>query len=232
MKKFAFVLALSMVFAGAVLAEEQPVLMHAGPGGGTYDSDRAVVWSDPPDPAGNIGSSEIILDFQLESELANDFIIETETTICLWRWWGGYWNGYAGPAVNYVVVRIYDDGGCVPMNTLAEVQLNAGDFTETVFEAEPLFEYEALVDFPVAANLYWFGVQGEHAFPPQWGRLAAQTIQVCDSVFKSAYFAYPDWVPAYTVFGADYDASQEMEDDCEPVATETSSWGAIKSLYR
>ena len=44
--------------------------------------------------------------------------------------------------------------------------------------------------------------------------------------------AFPDWIPAIDVFGQPYDASQRMEDECDPTPVEATSWGAIKSLYR
>ncbi|MBD3161178.1 MAG: hypothetical protein GF346_03240, partial [Candidatus Eisenbacteria bacterium] len=170
MKKFAFVLALSAIFAGAALAEE-PMVMYDGPGGSEYDYDRATLWIDPPDAAGNIGSSEIILEFELYSEIANDFILEQDATVRLWRWWGGYWNGYEQYVVNYFMIRIYEDAGCVPGNMLAELQVDIADVDYEVFEAEPLFVHTYCYEVDFAANLYWFGVQGEHAFPPQFGRL-------------------------------------------------------------
>jgi hypothetical protein len=68
-----------------------------------------------------------------------------------------------------------------------------------------------------AATLYWFGAQmKDHAFPPQAGRLASAGVIGCDSVFKSAYFAYPDWTPAIDVFGVAFDCSQEFQSGIPP----------------
>jgi hypothetical protein len=95
------------------------------------------------------------------------------------------------------------------------------------------YVYEFCLEEALVANLYWFSAQmADHPFPPQWGRLASDMTQICDSAFRSDYFAYPDWVPAPDVFGDMFDASQMFEDECIPTATENASWGAIKGLYR
>jgi hypothetical protein len=66
-------------------------------------------------------------------------------------------------------------------------------------------------------------------FPPQGGRLASVGVQSCDSVFKSAYFGYPDWTPGIDVFGVSFDASQAFI--CGITATQPSTWGQIKGMY-
>ena len=89
----------------------------------------------------------------------------------------------------------------------------------------PIFRYEVEnLGFNSQANtLYWFGAQAaDHAFPPQCGRVASAAIVGCDTVFKSAYFGYPDWTPAIDVFGVAFDASQEFEAFTIP----PPDWGA------
>jgi hypothetical protein len=236
MKKFAFVLALSLVVAGLSIAAE-PEIMMPGPGGNPADIDRTVLWLDNPDFAGNSGSSEVINAFGLWSEIANDFILDVDATIQKVTFWGAYWNGFEAPTGAGFNLRYYEDTGCVPAAVpFLEFLLPGNDCCETLADGGDMFsqfQYEYCHELPLAAGLYWFSAQmADHAFPPQWGRLAADMIQVCDAAFRSPYFAYPDWVPAADVFGAPYDASQMFEDVCVPTATETSSWGAIKGLYR
>jgi hypothetical protein len=227
MTKFVFVLALSMFFAGAVLAEA-PTMSVYGEGGGTYDSDRTVIWSDPPDALGSIGSAQEDPISGLDTRLANDFEVATETTICLWRWWGGFWNGDP-VAPDGFLMEWFMDAGCVP-DVAPMATYQADSYNQQPYETE--VEYSVEYDVAFGPGLYWFSTAALLTFPPQWGRLAATGIQVCDTVFRSAYFGYPDWTPAIIVFGYAFDASQEMEDECEPTAVEESSWGAIKSLYR
>ena len=68
---------------------------YAGGGGPPVivESGRDVCWSEPADLNGLIASSEVIGEFGLESEIANDFLLTTDATITLARWWGGYYNG-------------------------------------------------------------------------------------------------------------------------------------------
>jgi hypothetical protein len=238
MKKIAFVLALSFVVAGSALAIN-PSLMAGG--GGTQNivnSGRNVVWSEPVDLEGLIASSEVIGQFALETEIANDFYLSSDATICLARWWGGYYNNNSCSDIGYATnwnLRFYDDGGCVPLSTVAEYLGASANETNVYCQGGlyPIFVYQAGVSVPVTANtLYWFGAQAaDHAFPPQVGRVASGGVVGCDSVFKSAYFSYPDWTPGIDVFGVAFDASQEFEANCD-TPTNSTTWGAIKGLYR
>ncbi len=240
MKKFAFVIAMSLVFVGAAMAA--PVAFEPGPGGppNVVPSGRDVCWSEPADLNGLIASSEQILAFGLESEVANDFV--PTGNISHVTFWGGYYNnstpcssGITTPGFN---LKFYSDGGCVPSSTTPDVAwIVATTFGETSVGCQsgayPMFKWD--IDVTVNAtsgNLYWFGGQVlDHAFPPQGGRLAAATVTGCDSVFRSVYFGYPDWTPGIDVFGVAFDASQEFT--CGGVvATQPSTWGQIKGLYR
>jgi hypothetical protein len=239
MRKVALVLVLSFVAAGGALAVN-PSLSAGGSGSpNVLNSGRYVIWSEPPDLEGLIASSEVIGQFALETEIANDFYLTSYETICVARWWGGYYNnngcGDVGIATNWNV-RFYEDGGCVPLTTVAEY-LGAFAYEANVYcqgGVYPIFEYRTEVSVPVTANtLYWFGAQAaDHAFPPQCGRVASGVVVGCDSVFKSAYFSYPDWTPGIDVFGFAFDASQEFEIGCIVLPTVTTTWGAVKGLYR
>ncbi len=238
MRKVALVLVLSFVATGGALAVN-PSLMAGG--GGTQNvlnSGRDTYWSEPPDLEGLIASSEVIGQFGLETEIANDFYLTQNATV--WAvWWGGYYNnngcGDIGVATNWNL-RYYDDGGCVPLNTVSE---GLGAYANENFVYcqggfYPIFRYTADVCCAVLANtLYWFGAQAaDHAFPPQVGRVASAGVVGCDSVFKSAYFSYPDWTPGIDVFGVAFDASQEFELGICGIATQKTTWGAVKGLYR
>ncbi len=219
MRKVALVLLLSAVASGETLAVNPTVSGGGGGGTNVLNSGRDVLWSEPPDLDGLIASSEVIGQLALETEIANDFYLPNDNILGLARWWGGYYNnngcGDIGVATHWNL-RFYDDGGCVPLNTISE---SVGVFAyETSVYCQggfyPIFRYEAGVFANVTGNtLYWFGAQAaDHAFPPQVGRVASGVVVGCDSVFKSAYFSYPDWTPGIDVFGMAFDASQEFED--------------------
>lgn len=240
MKKFVFVLALSMVVSGLSMASE-PEITLPGPGGSPMGIDRTVLWLDTPDCLAAIASSEVIGAFALESEIANDFMLEEAATIEKVTWWGGYWNyddHTQFPTGSGFNLRYYYDAGCLPEVTpFLEFLLPGDDCCETLTDCpeddDHIFVYEYCHSLPLEPGLYWFSAQmADHPFPPQWGRLSTGIVQICESTFRSEYFAYPEWTPASAVFGYLYDASQMFEDECIPTATEDASWGAIKGLYR
>jgi hypothetical protein len=210
--------ALSMVSVAASRQAGSPV-SHAG-GGGTLPggAGRDVVWTDEVNLEGLIASSEVIGLYGLESEIANDFMLEFDDYIDLARWWGGYFRYAPGdPLITSVNLRFFDDAGCVPGSELLEVIIPNNAHETFVYNQGGLFPiyvyYAAGLNFRVVGGeRYWFEAQaGDHPFPPQWGRVAAVSIQLCDTVFRSAFFAYPDWTPAIDVFYQAFDASQEFE---------------------
>jgi len=234
MKKFAFVIALCFI-AGAALAQPASYVPASGVPN-IVPSGRDVCWSEPADLNGSIGSSEQILAFALETELANDFVPTDALSKAIW--WGGFWSntvpcvsGITTPGFN---LRFFEDAGCIPGTILADLSITT--FTEEVAgcnaNGQPLFKWGAdIAVSTTAGNLYWFDAQmKDHAFPPQAGRLAAGVITGCDTVFRSVYFGFPDWTPAIDVFGYAFDASQEFE--CGITAVQPSTWGQIKGLYR
>ena len=91
MKSVLLVIVLALSVTGMVLAET-PVRMHPGTGApNPGQGDARAMWSEPPDLNGVFGGSEQILQFGLESEIANDFV-PTETTITHVTWWGGFFS--------------------------------------------------------------------------------------------------------------------------------------------
>jgi hypothetical protein len=236
MKLLARILAMSFVAASSAWA--MTPIMSVGPSGppNVASSSRDACWSEPPDYNGLVASSEIIGEFGLETEVANDFRLGTDEIITLARWWGSYYNNNGcGDALAAATwnLEFFDTNACVPGNLLSEYVIPdyAGEaFVYCEAGTYPIFVYEGAISFPVAANtLYWFVAQaGDHPFPPQVGRLSAAIVTGCSSVFRSVYFSYPDWV--VSDLPVIYDASQEFE--CGVVSTKNTSWGAVKAIYR
>jgi hypothetical protein len=229
MRKVALVLFLSLAVAGGAFAAN-PSLSAGGGGMNVLDSDRAIVWSELPNLDGLIASSEVIGDLGLETEIANDFMIsQFNTGITVARWWGGYYNGSGcgeiGVATNWNL-RLYEDAGCTPGNLFLEALGQYSNENAVYCQAGiyPIFQYEANVWFPIMTDTrYWFSAQASsHAYPPQVGRVASASTVGCTTVFRSAFFSFPDWTASTEVFGVEYDASQEFEDaDIPP-----PDWGA------
>lgn len=229
---------LTMGFAGQSVADEPEIFLH-GLGGNPAEPNRDVLWLDNPDFDANVGSSEVMAEIGLETEIANDFLLEEAATIEKVTWWGTYWGnpGEDLPLDGGMNLRFYNDAGCEP-ETVPFVEYLLPDdncCAEYVPGGDGIndFIYEFCFGIPFEPGLYWFSAQhGDHPFFAQWGRLGADMTQMCDSTFRSAYFAYPDWVSCTDVFGDLYDASQMFEDVCEATPTERASWGRVKGLYR
>jgi hypothetical protein len=225
--------------AAGLSAAAEPEIILPGPGGSPADIDREVLWIDTPDIAGNAVTSEIISEYGLESEYANDLFLEQPATIRKVTWWGVYWNGYEGePTGAGFNLRFYnDDGSCFPEDPPFLEFLLPGDVCcEQYFDGGDhysQFEYELCLAQDFSAGPFWFSAQmADHEFPPEWGRLGADMIRLCGGAFRSEYFSYPEWVRGPDVFGCECEGSQMFEDECVPTATETTSWGRVRLLYR
>jgi len=238
MKKFAFVLGLLFVATSAMAADAPVAFSPAGSGHNYVPGTREVCWSNPADLNDAKISSEIIGAFGLETELVNDFMLAADATVTGTIGYGGYYNWIQGdPDITAINWKFYDDGGCVPINLLDTfVGLGTRTYIGMDIYGWPTYKYDNTggVSFAAQANnLYWLGVQAaDHAFPPQWGGQGTGGIVTnCDTLFKSVYFGYPNWTPAGDLVGAPFDLAFELI--CgQPTATESTTWGAIKSLYR
>lgn len=233
-----FSLLLCMLFVTPSAAGgDSPELRLPGPGGNPGSYDRAVLWLDNPDFDANSVSSELIPEIGIESEVAGDFLLDEDVTIRRVTWWGSYWCGYEGVQfASSFSLRFYDDTRCMPESEPLVEYIVDGNANETLAEGGDMYSQfvcTQCVCVPLTAGLYWFSAQvGNHDFPPQWGRIGADMVQQCDSAFRSAYFGYPEWVYCTEIFGDPYDASQMFEDECDATATESTSWGAVRSLFR
>lgn len=206
-----------------------PSTVRAGPegrlptifGGGGGPSQRIasardeVCWSEPVDLSDTRISSEIMDAFGIESEVANDFVINYNALVTKAIGYGGYYNwAPSDPPITSLNWRFYDDAGCVP-GALLSTFMGLGTETFIGFDnyGFPTYRYELSVSQAVnGGEIYWLGLQAaDHPFPPQWGRQGTGGIVMnCETVFKSAFFAYPNWTPAGDVVGRSFDAAQEF----------------------
>jgi hypothetical protein len=220
--------------AAGLSAATEPGRGFPGPGGNPADIDREILWLDNPDFDRGVESSEVIGVFDLWSEMANDFTLETDAAVRKVTWWGTYWNDYVGvPTGSGFNLRFYMDAGCVPEDVpLLEHLLPGNVCCEAFAEGGDQFSqfvYEYCLDLPLPAGLYWFSAQmADHEFPPQWGRQSADQMRVCDSMWRSPYFSYPEWTPPWLF----YEASQMFEDECGATPIRNAGWGTVKGLYK
>lgn len=244
MKKFAFVLALGFIFASAAMAAT-PTTFVAGTGlhhvvntGGGRD----VCNSQPQDIEQNAISSEIIADFQLETEVADDFVGTTKISGA--RWGGLYYNiiNPCDPIIQAPGFNLHwycDDGYCEPTTygTWLYIDSVGGNETSTGCNSAgyPTFAYSASVDHDFCnCAIGWFGAQMQnHVFQPQWGRQATDNIYGCgEAEFYGPIFNFNVWTPLSVLVGSPLDVSQEFDCNGCGVATQPATWGSIKGLYR
>lgn len=169
-------------------------------------------------------SSEIIGLYNLATLVANDFVLTQPTLVTGISWIMSPYNigGASAPEANAdtVYVTFYDDAGCVPGDEIASFVATTDD------AAIRIHQYTLPLSLELPAGLYWVAFQAaDHAFPPQWGACKAASVVGCDAVFKSMYFGYPDWIPAFDIIGSPFDTAFSIE--CEPLIV----YGACCDFY-
>ena len=240
MKKFAFVLALSFVVAGAALAAN-PSLM-AGGQSGTHNivrSGRDVCWSEPADLEGMIASSEVIGVYALETEIANDFYFVTaDNTVNLARWWGGYWNNYGCGDIGYATnwnLRFYNDGGCIPWTHGCRVPGRLRERDVRLLPGRCLSGLPVLasVSVPVTAKRRSTGSarrlpttpsrRSAAVSPPAWSPLATPCSRAPILPIRTG--RRPSTCSVWR-------STPARSSSAGIVPTNNTTWGAIKGLYR
>jgi hypothetical protein len=179
------------------------------------------MWSEPPDLNGLIVTSEVILPYGIDRNIANDFV-PTESVITHATWWGGYFQtdvpcdpGVPTPGFN---LRFYEDAGCLPGSMIADIVITqfAEESVGCQSDLYPLFKWgtDLTVDV-VPGNGYWFAAQiKDLVFPPLGGRLSSMDIVGCDSAMWDPLGIGEDfWAPIGDIFGYEIDFSQEFNGD-------------------
>lgn len=228
-------LSISAAFAHGIASVPTHYSPRSGPPSGP-PARLEILWSQPYDLNGYKVSSEIIGAYQLESRIADDFLLDADAEIGLVRVWGGYYNWTPGdPPIQYMNVHFYADVDCVPAITPQEVHLHL-PMNETFIGYDglgyPTYRYETAVDFSALAGVRtWVMAQADdHPYPPQWGRQQALEERECPAMYY-AVWNWPEWNSVYELVGEPYDASLELEAS-SPVPVARGSWGSIRTLFR
>jgi hypothetical protein len=147
--------------------------------GGTHPASREIVW-DNGEPAGSFNgmSSQFDTAYPFQSQVADDFILESETNINDVHWWGMFWNPGAGPNPADFNIIFYADAGGMPtgagMNDPTSTALKVY-FMPQVMGVEiqtDVYEYDVTLPEPFVASAntyYWIAIQWVGDFQPQWG---------------------------------------------------------------
>ncbi len=66
--------------------------------------------------------------------------------------------------------------------------------------------------------------------PPYCGSTISDAVQGCEGYWAGDYWGYPRWTAISSYYGTPYDMAYCLEGGA--VATEETTWGSVKSLYR
>lgn len=208
---------------------------------------REVFWSQPPDLNGLKVTSDQVLEWGLDSQLANDFVVDCNgyATITEASWWGGEYAYLPGdPEITVFNLYWYEENPdpevCRPLDEpfLEQIALTPiRTFIGYDYLNLPTYRYDVPVEVEVTGQVrYWFVAQAaDHEFPPQWGRQDSMTAMDCETQLWGPFWGYFEWTDIGDVVEPPLtylDASQEFDGHCGPVPTNVRSWGAIKGLYR
>lgn len=228
----ALVLAVSLAMAGI------PTL--TGDVGGTSNWQgtdvETIFWSQLP--TGGAMASQYFPDMYptYDSGVADDFEFAEATTINKIRWWGGYWNGEAGPHDSPVEIYLYLDDGTGNAPTLPQHftaisvwMINPGEYTEVADGSNYLLEYvfPTFVTFDPGQK-YWFEIRKAFEFTPlgQYGWVQSEPIFLSPCVQ-----GFDGLTPPVIWWTArDTDAAFELIFDDE-VTLQRETWGSIKSIF-
>jgi hypothetical protein len=227
-----FAVAISMMLSTVAVTTVMAAPTLTGPySPGTGPSaTKGIVWDNGMDYVSMV-ASQLDTVYDLDPVVADDFILTAPDNVVRdVHWIGGYWNGPPDDGnFDWEIIFYEDDGtGLFPGAVYAGPFLfpNA-DTDETLIDAG-YFSYS--VDLPsdvtfTDSTKYWLSIQGIGDYPPQSGWAVHEDPQYLNTcVFKSVYFAYPDWTQSYDVWGYYYDACFQLTDDLPAWWDEDYKW--------
>jgi hypothetical protein len=172
----------------------------------------------------------------LVSECADDFPpLECCPITCV-KWWGITFQPPHIPVPPYRI-RFYGPG--LPPQDPPVCNYVVTPLQNEVAGFPGALSYEYCAELPepcVMAGGGWISIQALYCrtttgFGQWFWAMHTAPIQGNEGMFRSVYFGYPNWVPNSLVFGEPYDHDFELY-TIYPTATESSSWGTVKQLYR
>jgi hypothetical protein len=151
--------------------------------------------------------------------------------------WGGYWMQPAGFTVSIYGndcppdlegTGFYYDWGNPGMSSVV-VYDDPGWMTG--YEVTQMFDVPICIAPPVS-----IGFQLDLAMGPPYGGVTMTNdydVYGCGQAYWDAtYWGYPRWTAVSTYFGTQADVAYGLIGEPGPTATENTTWGAVKDLYR
>lgn len=188
-----------------------------------------VIWDNVLDDSSGLASAQNDHTLPLMSQEADDFILgANQNVVTDVHWIGGYWNPGPPPNPFTWTIEFYaDDGtGLKPAVNFMN-QYNVGT-ANPVPRTDGYFDYSTGIA-PLsltAGTKYWISIYANGDFPPQsgWGIHASTLLHM--SVFRSAFFGFPNWVDSSQVFGA-VDTAFQLTGIPEPASLLLLGLGAL-----
>jgi len=168
-------------------------------------SKQGVIWDNGGD-AGYAYSSQLDEVYPFDSQVADDFILTDAMNVTDVHWWGAFWNGppdEVDPSDFYIYIYADDGTGNAP--TGAGMEHPQGTALATYFFPQltgyPLspngnHEYNVTLSPPFQATggvKYWIAIQAVFPYPPQWGWVNTDIIQLNTAVQGFPLLGYPFW---------------------------------------
>jgi len=145
-----------------------------------FNSRDDIIWDNGGFDTASVGlSSQLDLAYPFNSQVADDFQLETDMLITDVHWWGVFWNPGGGPNPAQFNIIFYADAGGMPtgagMPDPTPTALKVYNFPAVTGVPGPgpdQYEYDVVLPEPFTAMAnehYWIAIQWVGNFPPQWG---------------------------------------------------------------
>jgi hypothetical protein len=187
-----------------ILSQGQPVSSTIGLTGKIGNQEPAnpdrsippgtLVWSQPPNCAGNIYASQFAANWPFDVRVADDFLFSSAPgQITAVRWWAGYWNPGYGQPVSWNIF-IYNDINCLPDGLVTQWNIpfaSSNEDPDCPNSPWSVHQYWATLTpafNPVPGQHYWIVIQGVMNFQPQVGWLESTASNLCPAMQWGPYF--------------------------------------------
>jgi hypothetical protein len=186
-----------------------PVDVERAPSGGgsTSTPRQGIIW----DNGGSVGvgyaiSSQNDAGYPFVSQVADDFQFTEDMDVMDVHWWGDFWNGppdEVDPSPFWVYFYADDGSGNMPtgagMADPAPTALAGYYFPGvTGYPLDPfgMHEYNVVLDPPftaIAGQKYWIAIQADFLYPPQWGWIFTDGVQLHQAMQGFPLLGTPFW---------------------------------------
>jgi hypothetical protein len=166
-------------------------------------SKQDVIW-DNGGATGYAYSSQLDELYPFVSQIGDDFIITDNMNVTDVHWWGNFWNGTGFDPCDFYIYIYADDGtgnaptggGMPDPSPTALATYFFPGVTGLPLDPNGNYQYNVTLSPPFGATggvKYWIAIQSVFPFPPQWGWVNTDGIQLSSSVQGFPLLGTPFW---------------------------------------